>query len=229
MRKPVAESGWPCVGCAEHGLEAENPAHFDDRVKRVTDLLLASTLLIVALPVLLLAGLAIRLETPGPALFIQTRVGMHGRRFRVLKLRTLYRHGRGRSARGGQVRPGDPRVTRVGRVLRRTCLDELPQLVNVLRGEMSLVGPRPHALGHDLHFARLVPGYADRRRVRPGLTGWAQVNGCCGAVEEVAQLYRRTRHDLRYVASRSLALDLAILARTAGVVVRCGPVSPRRD
>lgn len=184
---------------------------------------MAAALLVAATPVLLLAALAIRLDTPGPALFLQTRVGQHGRRFRIFKLRTL--HAR---AGGGQVWPGDPRVTRIGRWLRRSGLDELPQLINVLRGEMSLVGPRPHALRDDLRFARLLPGYAARRQARPGLTGRAQVNGCRGAVRRPDELYRRTRHDLAYVAGRTGFGDLVILLRTPGAVIAgAGATAPR--
>jgi putative colanic acid biosynthesis UDP-glucose lipid carrier transferase len=184
----------------------------------------AAVLLIPAAAIVACAALAIRAESPGPVLFRQTRVGRHGRRFRILKLRTLTRR-----AGGGQVMPGDPRLTRVGRWLRRSSLDELPQLLNVLRGEMSLVGPRPHALRDDLRFRRLQPGYDARRQVRPGLTGWAQVNGCRGAVRRADQLYRRTRHDLAYVAGRSLPWDLAILLRTAGAVVRGAGAGTPRD
>ena len=186
--------------------------------------MLATVLLIAAAPVLLLAIAAIRLETPGPAFFLQTRVGWHGRRFRIVKLRT--RHWR---ARRGQVLPGDPRITRVGRWLRRSSLDEVPQLLNVLRGEMSLVGPRPHALPDDLRFTRLHPAYPARRQVRPGLTGPAQVNGCRGAVRWPDDLYQRTRHDLAYVADRSALGDLLTLLRTVRVVVQGARARPSRD
>jgi len=195
-----------------------------DRLKRGLDVLLAAILLLPAAPVMLLAALAVRLETPGPALFLQTRVGLHGRCFRIVKLRTLYT-----GAGSGQVLPGDPRITRVGYWLRRTSLDELPQLVNVLRGEMALVGPRPHALPDDLRFARLYPGYVRRREVRPGLTGWAQVQGCRGAIRRPAELDRRTRHDLAYVTGRSLGVDLLILLRTARVVIAGAAGTARRD
>ena len=214
MRKSPAIHVWP-AGPRDRSAHATACPHPRDRTKRAVDLVLAAVLLIIAAPVLMLAVAAIRLDTPGPALFLQTRVGWQGRRFRIVKLRTLYwRAGR------GQVLPGDPRITRVGRWLRRSSLDELPQLLNVLRGEMSLVGPRPHALHDDLRFARLHPAYHARRQVRPGLTGRAQINGCRGAVRQPDDLYRRTRHDLVYVAGRSAPGDLMILLRTVGVVVR---------
>ena len=186
-----------------------------DGLKRAVDLVFALLLLVPAAPIVLLAAIAVRLETPGPAVFAQTRIGRHGRRFRILKLRSLTRR-----AGGGQVLPGDPRVTRVGWWLRRTSLDELPQLLNVLRGEMSLVGRRPHALRDDLRFRRLHPGYARRCAVRPGLTGWAQVHGCRGPIRRPVDLDRRTRCDLAYLAGRSTGVDLLILARTLAAVVR---------
>jgi lipopolysaccharide/colanic/teichoic acid biosynthesis glycosyltransferase len=222
VRKALAIPVWPAGPRVRRG-HATACAHAGGWRKRAFDLTLALALLILAAPVLALAVVAIRLDTPGPALFQQTRVGWQGRRFRILKLRTLYwRTG------GGQVAPGDPRITRVGRWLRRTSLDELPQLVNVLRGEMSLVGPRPHALRDDLRFARLHPAYKARRQVRPGLTGPAQVDGCRGPVRRPDELYRRTRHDLSYVAGRSVAGDLMILLRTVKVVLRgAAPVQPR--
>jgi lipopolysaccharide/colanic/teichoic acid biosynthesis glycosyltransferase len=222
MRKSSATAAWSAGSRAGHGRRAAGaPA---GGCKRAVDFTLAAVFLVAALPVLVLAIVAIRLETPGPALFRQTRVGWHGRRFRILKLRTLH-CGTG----GGQVVPGDPRVTRVGRWLRRSSLDELPQLLNVLRGEMSLVGPRPHALPDDLRFARLHPAYAARRQVRPGLTGPAQVDGCRGAVRAPDELYRRTRHDLAYVAGRSGLGDLWILLRTVRVVIQGARPTPPCD
>jgi lipopolysaccharide/colanic/teichoic acid biosynthesis glycosyltransferase len=223
MRKLPAVHVWPAdlSGQGDQTTACRRPG---GRTKRAVDLVLATVLLIAAAPVLLLAVVAIRLETPGPAFFLQTRVGWQGRRFRIVKLRTL--HWR---AGGGQVLPRDPRITRVGRWLRRTSLDEVPQLLNVLRGEMSLVGPRPHALQDDLRFARLHPAYVARRQVRPGLTGSAQVNGCRGAVRRPDDLYRRTRHDLAYVAGRSGLGDLRILLRTVRVVLQAAWARPPRD
>jgi lipopolysaccharide/colanic/teichoic acid biosynthesis glycosyltransferase len=111
-------------------------------------------------------------------------------------------------------------VTRVGRVLRRTSLDELPQLFNVLKGEMSLVGPRPHALAHDARYAALIAGYAERHRVPPGITGWAQVHGCRGETDTLAKMQHRVDHDLVYITHRSRRLDLRILALTVRAVRR---------
>ena len=218
-------AGKAVAGCLPIGASQRTGSPIGGaRLKRGLDVLLAAILLLPAAPVLLLAALAVRLETPGPALFQQTRVGRYGRRFRILKLRTLHT-----GAGSGQVLPRDPRITRVGYWLRRTSLDELPQLVNVLRGEMSLVGPRPHALPDDLRFARLHPGYVQRRQVRPGMTGWAQVQGCRGAIRRPAELDRRTRHDLAYVTGRSLAVDLLILLRTVRAVSAGAAGMPPRD
>lgn len=172
-------------------------------------------LLVLAVPVLL-AALAIRLETPGPVLFRQTRIGRHGRRFGMWKLRTMH-HQPEPAGPLRQATQNDPRVTRVGAVLRRLSLDEVPQVVNVLRGEMSMVGPRPHAPGTcagGVPFEQVTERYALRHRVRPGLTGLAQVRGWRGETDTVDKLLRRLDSDLDYIDTWSLWLDLRILART---------------
>lgn len=179
--------------------------------KRAMDLALAPLLLVVAAPLLLLAALAIRLDSPGPVLFVQRRGGFNQHGFRLYKLRTMRACGDGRTIR--QAVPGDARVTRVGRWLRRCNIDELPQLWNVVRGEMSLVGPRPHAVAHDQLYARAIGDYARRHNVKPGLTGWAQVHGLRGATTEAA-MEARIAHDLYYIDNWSLGMDIAILART---------------
>lgn len=180
--------------------------------KRALDLVVAASLLVVLSPLILLAAVAVRLETPGPILFTQRRRGLDGRPFTILKLRSM------RVLEDGgwieQVRRGDPRVTRVGRWLRRLSVDELPQLINVLRGEMSMVGPRPHALAHDDHYDARLGAYARRRAVKPGLTGWAQVRGHRGATPSLDAMAARVRHDLWYVDNWSLALDLRVLLLT---------------
>ncbi|MDX6750013.1 exopolysaccharide biosynthesis polyprenyl glycosylphosphotransferase [Geminicoccaceae bacterium 1502E] len=185
-------------------------------VKNTLDRLLAALLLLFTGPLLLLIALAVKASSPGPVLYRQKRHGLGGRVFELLKFRTM----RAEACEGGEAAPPaqtsrlDPRVTPLGRWLRRTSIDELPQLVNVLRGEMSLVGPRPHAVGHDRHYATLLDGYEARQRVRPGLTGWAQVNGLRGETETLEKMRRRVEHDLWYIRNRSLALDLRILLRT---------------
>jgi putative colanic acid biosynthesis UDP-glucose lipid carrier transferase len=195
----------------------------DDRwgtvVKRIEDLVLGTALLLFALPLMVAIAVAIRIDTPGPVLFRQTRQGLNNSAFAILKFRTMiYVPGPERAV--PQARRHDLRVTRVGRVLRRTSLDELPQLFNVLRGEMSLVGPRPHAVSHGDRYGALIVGYADRHRVPPGITGWAQVHGHRGETDTLEKMQRRVDHDLAYLANRSLLFDLRILLMTVWTVWR---------
>jgi lipopolysaccharide/colanic/teichoic acid biosynthesis glycosyltransferase len=182
------------------------------RLKRLFDLLSSAALLLIAAPLMGALALLIKLDSPGPVLFVQTRRGRGGRLFRILKFRTMTALESGRNV--AQAKARDGRVTRMGRWMRRANLDELPQLLNVLRGEMSLVGPRPHAIPHDRLFAREIEGWTRRAAVPPGMTGWAQVHGLRGAVESPEHLRRRVEHDLYYIENASLALDLLILART---------------
>ena len=187
-------------------------------VKRVEDIVLGGLLVgAFALPMLVIAVL-VKLDTPGPALYRQRRHGFNNRVFTVLKFRTM-RHDPGAPL--AQVRENDPRITAVGAFLRRTSLDELPQLFNVLRGDMSLVGPRPHAVGMktcERDLTEIVAEYAHRHRVKPGITGWAQVNGSRGPVTSASSVRRRVRYDLEYVARSSLWLDLEVLIRTVPVI-----------
>lgn len=180
--------------------------------KSVFDRVAAGLLLmLLALPMALIA-LAIRYESPGKALFEQRRHGLNNRIIRVLKFRTM------RVLEDGdeivQATKDDERVTRLGRFLRRTSLDELPQLYNVLRGEMSLVGPRPHALAHNFQYTKQLVRYANRHRVKPGITGWAQINGFRGATEDPLAMKSRVEHDLYYIDNWSFWLDLKILLLT---------------
>jgi Undecaprenyl-phosphate glucose phosphotransferase len=165
------------------------------------------------LPVMILVAIAIKLDSRGPVLFRQKRYGFANRAFYIYKFRTM-RHDPSPQGRTLQATRNDPRVTRVGRFLRRTSLDELPQLFNVLNGTMSLVGPRPHATDHDESFSQLVRGYFARQRVRPGITGWAQVNGFRGEMKSLADIEARVRYDIEYVENWSLLFDLRILIRT---------------
>jgi exopolysaccharide biosynthesis polyprenyl glycosylphosphotransferase len=179
---------------------------------RTLDVAVACLALLVLAPLLVLVALAIRLDAPGPVLFRQTRTGLSGRVFRIYKFRTMRVLEDGPEVR--QACRSDARVTCVGRLLRRTHLDELPQLLNVLRGEMALVGPRPHALAHDQHYGREIPAYRLRFQVKPGMTGWAQVNGARGETPTLEHMQRRIDLDLWYAENRSLWLDLQILVRT---------------
>ncbi len=188
-------------------------------LKRAQDIVIGSALTaLFALPMLLIAA-AVKLDSKGPVLYRQRRHGFNNRPITVLKFRSMRHEPHAPLA---QVQASDPRVTRVGAFLRSTSLDELPQLLNVLRGEMSLVGPRPHAIGMktaDRELTHIVAEYAHRHRVKPGLTGWAQVNGSRGPVHAAADLRRRVRYDLEYVARASLWLDLIILMRTVPVLL----------
>jgi len=180
--------------------------------KRGIDLLACLLALPIVLPLFLAIGLAIRLDTPGPVFFRQRRHGMNNRIFQVWKFRTMRVTEDGPMVR--QAVRGDERITRVGRFLRRTSLDELPQLINVLRGEMTLVGPRPHAIAHDEHYGALLQRYAHRLRVPPGMTGWAQIHGLRGPTEDPRLMAERVRYDIAYIDNWSIWLDLEILLWT---------------
>ncbi|PKU24424.1 undecaprenyl-phosphate glucose phosphotransferase [Telmatospirillum siberiense] len=183
-------------------------------VKGIEDGVLLALMLPVVLPVCLLIALAIKLDSPGPALFRQLRSGFNGRNFWVYKFRTMDSSSSEPDGVTNAARRNDPRVTRVGRFLRRTSLDELPQLLNVLKGEMSIIGPRPHAVYHDRQFARQVSQYYSRHRVRPGITGWAQVNGLRGSVEDEKHIRQRVDCDLWYIENWSILFDIRILLMT---------------
>jgi putative colanic acid biosynthesis UDP-glucose lipid carrier transferase len=185
------------------------------RGKRLVDISIASALLLILLPFLITICIAVRLESRGPALFRQRRGGIGGRPFTVLKLRTMTVAEDGDQV--AQVKRGDDRVTAIGAVLRKTSLDELPQLLNVLRGDMSLVGPRPHALAHDREFNRLVPGYEQRFAVKPGITGLAQVRGLRGETVNVNDIAQRVACDIEYIETWTLTKDLGLLAATLKV------------
>ena len=185
-------------------------------VKRTLDLLIGSLALVVALPVMALVALAIRLDSPGPILFTQRRQGFNNEEIVVWKFRSM-RHDVADANARRQVRADDDRVTRVGRLIRSTSLDELPQIFNVLSGEMSLVGPRPHAIGMmtgDVESARLVAEYAHRHRMKPGMTGWAAIHGSRGPVDTPEDVRRRVELDIKYIERQSVWLDLYIIAMT---------------
>lgn len=180
--------------------------------KRGLDLVLAGSALFFLLPLLGTLALLVRGDSPGPALFRQTRVGANGRHFRIYKFRTMTTLDDGATI--VQAQRGDPRVTRIGRFLRRSSLDELPQLINVLKGDMSLVGPRPHARAHDEYYGRVIADYDLRQHVKPGITGWAQVTGHRGETATVASMQGRVERDIWYIRNWSMWLDVKILALT---------------
>lgn len=188
--------------------------------KRGLDIVVALALIAFVAPLLILVALLIRLESEGPVLFRQRRSGLAGKVFFIYKFRTMCCCEDGPQI--AQAVAGDPRITRIGRLLRMSSIDELPQLFNVLRGEMSLVGPRPHALAHDEQFSALIAGYTRRFAAKPGITGWAQVQGLRGETRTVGCMAARIDADLEYLAEWSLLLDLRILAKSVKIVFTGG-------
>jgi Undecaprenyl-phosphate glucose phosphotransferase len=189
--------------------------------KRVCDIVIAAVSILLLAPIMIFVGALIALDSKGPIIFRQNRNGFNGKQFVIYKFRTLNVLENGEVV--NQVKRDDDRVTRIGRVLRATSIDELPQLFNVLNGDMSLVGPRPHAIAHDNQYTRLVADYALRHHVRPGMTGWAQVNGCRGETAQLEQMKNRVAFDLWYIDNWSFWLDLKILYLT------CIEVTKRRN
>jgi putative colanic acid biosynthesis UDP-glucose lipid carrier transferase len=182
-------------------------------LKSVFDYLFATFALILVSPVLVTVSLAIKLTSPGPVFFTQWRHGSQGRPIRIYKFRTMYENPTGETA-FVQATKGDPRVTPVGRFLRRTSLDELPQFINVLQGRLSVVGPRPHAIAHNDEFKDQISAYMQRHRVKPGITGWAQVNGYRGETDTLAKMRKRIEFDLFYIENWSFWLDIKVILLT---------------
>ncbi len=206
-----------------HGMPAisvcDTPFHGMDAVmKRATDLVLAGLAVLLLAPLMLLIGLAVKLTSAGPVLFRQRRYGLHGEEIMIYKFRSMTVCEDGAVV--SQATKDDRRVTRLGRILRATSLDELPQLLNVLEGKMSLVGPRPHAVAHNELYRKLISGYMIRHKVRPGITGLAQVNGLRGETETVEKMRERIRYDLEYLSHWSPWLDIQIICRTLWVIAR---------
>ncbi|MDH7639185.1 sugar transferase [Sphingomonas oryzagri] len=187
-------------------------------LKRGLDFAIALAALLVALPILAVAAILIRASSDGPILFRQTRTGLHGTPFQILKFRTMYVTEDGDAIRHATRR--DSRVTPVGAFLRATSIDELPQLINVLLGDMSLVGPRPHAVAHDRLYGTLLQDYARRFAVKPGITGLAQIRGLRGEIHGLSCMERRVRADCEYIERWSVGADIGILCRTLPLMVR---------
>jgi len=187
-------------------------------VKRLIDICVAFSALVFFLPIMVLTAMAIKLDSPGPVIFRQFRKGFNGRQFVIFKFRTMTVQENGPCVE--QATRDDPRVTAIGRLLRSSSIDELPQLLNVLKGDMSLIGPRPHALAHDTYFQDIVSDYAYRHHVKPGITGWAQCNGARGATPSIDHISERVQLDLWYINNWSLWLDLHILIKTFFEVLR---------
>lgn len=183
-----------------------------DPIKRFCDIVASAMLLVFFAPLLLLAALLIKLESPGPALFRQNRGGLNGRTFTIYKLRSM--RCEENDSKVVQAQRSDDRVTMIGRLIRASSVDELPQFINVLKGDMSLIGPRPHALAHDTYYAALIPTYTLRFQARPGLTGLAQISGLRGGTTDIEDMAARVRADIAYIDDWSLMSDLRIALLT---------------
>ncbi len=204
-------NGVPVVGICETPFTGTN-----ELTKRVSDIVLASLILVLISPVLLAVAIGVKLSSPGPVIFKQRRNGLDGEEIVVYKFRSMTTQDDGSEV--PQATRGDSRVTPFGAFLRKTSLDELPQFVNVLQGRMSIVGPRPHAVAHNELYRELIKAYMVRHKVKPGITGWAQVNGLRGETDTVEKMRARVEYDLEYLRNWSLALDLQIILRTIRLV-----------
>lgn len=191
---------------------------FNGVLKRTSDIILSSIILILLLPVLAVIAIAVKFDSPGPVIFRQRRYGLGGEEIVVYKFRSMTVCEDGSAIR--QASRNDQRITRLGAFLRKTSLDELPQFINVLQGRMSVVGPRPHAVAHNELYRKLVRGYMVRHKVKPGITGWAQVNGYRGETETVEKMQQRIDYDLEYLRNWSLRLDLDIILKTVLLVIK---------
>lgn len=228
MRPPALAAGHETFGAPFVERATATPlaaqcrnANLASIAKRIMDIVGAATALLLLAPLMILTALAIKIENRGPVFFRQTRTGLNQQPFEIWKFRSMYSS---QTDYGGaqQTSVNDARVTRVGRIIRKLSIDELPQLFNVLQGNMSLVGPRPHALDTKVRGCKLevaVPAYPFRHRVKPGLTGWAQVNGLRGELDEIWKAERRVAYDLEYIDRWSLAFDIKILAKTICLVL----------
>jgi len=204
-------NGVPIVGLCESPITGTNLV-----VKRICDVALASVLLVLLSPVMLAVAIAVRLTSAGPVIFRQRRHGLDGQEIVIYKFRSMSTLDNGAEIR--QATRADVRLTAIGAFLRRTSLDELPQFLNVLQGRMSIVGPRPHAVAHNELYRRLIKAYMVRHKVRPGITGWAQINGSRGETDTLDKMKTRVEYDLAYLRNWSLVLDLQIIARTIKLV-----------
>ena len=191
---------------------------FNGLIKRMSDIVIASIALLLLGPLMLAVALAVKLTSPGPVLFRQRRYGLDGREILIYKFRSMTVCEDGVTVK--QAQKGDQRLTKIGGFLRRASLDELPQFINVLQGRMSVVGPRPHAVAHNETYRKLIKGYMVRHKVRPGITGLAQVSGFRGETDTIDKMEKRIEYDLEYLRKWSLRLDLEIILRTVSQVFR---------
>jgi putative colanic acid biosynthesis UDP-glucose lipid carrier transferase len=205
--------GMPIISVCETPFTGSNGF-----VKRLSDIVLSVIILVLILPILLGVATAVKLSSPGPIIFRQRRYGLDGKEILVYKFRSMTVTEDG--AKVQQATKNDSRITPLGAILRKTSIDELPQFVNVLQGRMSIVGPRPHAVAHNEMYRKLIKGYMVRHKVKPGITGWAQVNGYRGETDTLDKMQGRIDYDLDYLRNWSLRLDLYIIYRTVRLVLK---------
>ena len=209
----------PSVGEIDTRTGAAAERYLNSKYRRGLELVISLGLLIMLFPLLSMIAFSVRLTSPGPIMFRQLRHRQGMAQFELVKFRTMYATN-DKDPTVKQATRNDPRVTPIGRLLRRTSMDELPQLISVIKGEMSLIGPRPHAIEHDFYYSNLIPYYCDRFRSRPGITGLAQVSGARGATPRVEDMRYRVDLDLLYLQQASLKLDCRILMRTVNEIFR---------
>jgi len=205
-------SGVPVVGICESPFTGTN-----ELVKRASDVVLASLILMLISPLLLAIAIGVKLSSPGPVIFRQRRNGLDGSEITVYKFRSMRTMDNGPVVK--QATKDDPRITPFGAFIRKTSLDELPQFINVLQGRMSIVGPRPHAVAHNEQYRQIIKAYMVRHKVKPGITGWAQINGHRGETDTVEKMKARVEYDLEYLRNWSLGLDLQIIVRTVRLMI----------
>jgi putative colanic acid biosynthesis UDP-glucose lipid carrier transferase len=190
----------------------------DGAIKRLSDIVLATLILILITPLLLIIAVAVKAGSPGPIIFKQRRCGLDGKEIVIYKFRSMSVTEDGNDI--AQATKDDARITPLGALLRRTSCDELPQFINVLQGHMSIVGPRPHAVAHNELYRKLIKGYMVRHKVKPGITGWAQVNGYRGETKTLDKMQSRIDYDLDYLRNWSVRLDLYIIFKTIALVIK---------
>ncbi len=210
---PDSVCGMPVISVCETPFKGANGF-----LKRLSDIFLSTIILILITPLLLLIAVAVKIGSPGPIIFQQRRCGLDGEEIIIYKFRSMTVTEDGGTIEQAQV--NDARVTRLGALLRRTSCDELPQFINVLQGRMSIVGPRPHAVAHNDLYRKLIKGYMVRHKVKPGITGWAQVNGFRGETKTLDKMQSRIDFDLDYLRNWSVRLDLYIIYKTIGLVIK---------
>ncbi|ARU32520.1 undecaprenyl-phosphate glucose phosphotransferase [Sulfuriferula sp. AH1] len=206
-------NGVPVISVFESPLVGINAVH-----KRIFDLVVSGTILLMIAPIMVIIAALVKLTSKGPVFFKQRRYGMDGEEIWVYKFRSMSVCEDGDKV--TQATKNDARVTRLGAILRKTSLDELPQLINVLQGSMSIVGPRPHAVAHNEHYRKLIQGYMWRHKVKPGITGWAQVNGYRGETDTIDKMEGRVLHDISYLKNWSIWLDITIMLKTIKLVFK---------